>query len=393
MNVVYTLQDAPETLTSAIFLAGPTPRDPDTPSWRPEALAALERAGYDGVVFVPEYEGEWAEDYEYSEQVEWEEKYLNMADVILFWVPRDIEGGLPAFTTNIEWGKWQYTGKCVLGFPEGADKMRYLAADAEREGVPTADTVEGTILAALYMIGEGAERTGGERDVPVHIWRTESFQSWYKAQVGAGNRIDGAKALWTFNVGPKKDIVFYWAIHMDVWIAIEDRNKTNEVVLSRPDISTIVAYNRGPGVFVEWPNVSTETEVVIVREFRSPASTIDGFVREVPGGSSHKEGVHPLARASDEFREETGFGIEPGRFRYLGARQLTATLSAHQAHLFAVELDLEEIEALKSQAGVAHGVEEDSERTYVEVHRLGNLLETGLVDWSNMGMILTAVLG
>jgi hypothetical protein len=85
MNVVYTLQDAPETLTSAIFLAGPTPRDPDTPSWRPEALAALERAGYDGVVFVPEYEGEWAEDYEYSEQVEWEEKYLNMADVILFW--------------------------------------------------------------------------------------------------------------------------------------------------------------------------------------------------------------------------------------------------------------------------------------------------------------------
>lgn len=391
MLVVYTLQDAPETITSAIFLAGPTPRDPDTPSWRPEALRTLEEMGYDGVVFVPEYEGDWAEDYEYSEQVEWEEKYLNMADVILFWVPRAIKGGMPAFTTNIEWGKWQFTGKCVLGFPPDADKMNYLAEDAQRENVPVANTLSDTLFTALYRIGEGAERTGGERDVPLDIWKTPSFQLWFVAQTGAGNRIDGAKALWTFRVGPERSILFYWAIHMNVWVESEQRHKTNEVVLSRPDISTIVAFKRGPKGSFETHFL--DTEVVIVREFRSPASTVDGFVREVPGGSSFKPGKDPLELASDEFREETGFGAEPARFAYLGARQLAATLSAHHAHLFALEMGEEEIEMLKQEAGVAHGVEGDSERTYVEVHKVGDLLDEGLVDWSNMGMILTALLG
>ena len=43
MQVVYAKQEFPESWSFAIFLAGPTPRDPEAPSWRPEALAWLER--------------------------------------------------------------------------------------------------------------------------------------------------------------------------------------------------------------------------------------------------------------------------------------------------------------------------------------------------------------
>jgi len=107
--------------------------------------------------------------------------------------------------------------------------------------------------------------------------------------------------------------------------------------------------------------------------------------------------VDPLELASDEFCEETGYttktgcSIEPLRFKNFGARQVAGTLSTHKAHLFALELDAEELAWFKEQAalGVAHGVEGDSERTYVEIHRVGDLLETGQVDWSMMGMILT----
>ena len=76
---------------AAVFLAGPTPRSPEVPSWRPEAVALL-RAGWSGgrlVVFVPEdpeggLRGGW------DEQVAWEDRELNRADVIAFWVPRNL---------------------------------------------------------------------------------------------------------------------------------------------------------------------------------------------------------------------------------------------------------------------------------------------------------------
>ena len=92
MQIVYANQTPPELWKSAIFLAGPTPRDEgdDTPlSWRPEALRILAELDYDGVVFVPEdADGEWRQSYD--NQIEWEELCLNLADVIVFWIPREL---------------------------------------------------------------------------------------------------------------------------------------------------------------------------------------------------------------------------------------------------------------------------------------------------------------
>ncbi len=54
MEVVYARQPLPERVEASLFLAGPTPRSPATPSWRPEALRLLRELGFRGYVFAPE---------------------------------------------------------------------------------------------------------------------------------------------------------------------------------------------------------------------------------------------------------------------------------------------------------------------------------------------------
>lgn len=174
---------------------------------------------------------------------------------------------------------------------------------------------------------------------------------------------------------------------VDTEDAAEGRSKTNEFLISRPDTAAIVAYRKRVPL--------ADTEVVLIREFRSPARTSDGFIREVPGGSSWKPGEDPFVTAAHELSEETGLTIEPHRLRKIGARQLCGTLSTHQAHVFACELTDEELAVLRAQEanGTAHGVVEDTERTYVEIHRLGDLRDpsSNAVDWSMIGMIRMAL--
>ena len=110
----------------SIFLAGPTPRSLDVPSWRPEAIKILSDLGFNGMVYVPEKEVEDRE-FDLDEQVWWEREALHNADVIVFWVPRVISD-MPAFTTNIEFGYWlaKEPTKVLYGRPDKAEKIKYL---------------------------------------------------------------------------------------------------------------------------------------------------------------------------------------------------------------------------------------------------------------------------
>lgn len=385
MQVIYATEAAPATVTQSIFLAGPSPRGAADLNWRPEALAILERLGFSGTVFVPlPRNGDWPT--QYDDQVSWELRHLNMADVIAFWVPRDKER-LPAFTTNVEYGLFINSGKCVLGFPPTAPHMRYLASLAKDRAVPVHDNLEATLRTAVEKAGAPAERAGGERDVPLHIWRLPAFQRWLERQKAAGNRLDGARLMWSAPAQGGRGGIFSFALWVDVFIAAENRHKTNEFIISRPDIACVVAYAKAAD--------PREAEIAIIREFRSPARTADGFIREIPGGSSWSPEEDPLATAAHELIEETGLSVAPERLRPVGDRQLCGTLTTHQAHVFACELTADEMAYLRQQQhdGTKHGVAADTERTYVEVRRLHDLLDpsSSALDWSTLGMILTVI--
>lgn len=381
MKVVYANQNPPESWSSAIFLAGPTPRaETILPSWRPDALKHLEDMGYEGVVFVPEDEdGTWR--HSYDDQIEWEEMCLNFADAIIFWIPRELTQ-MPAFTTNDEWGFWKAKDpmKLVLGTPDGAPKVRYQRYYANKHNIPTHDTLQATCATAIEKLGDTSNTTrqGGERSVPLHIWRTPSFQGWYKNLVEASNRLDEAKVEWVFRVGPTQQFVFFWILHVDVYITAEGRHKKNEVVIARPDISTILLYERRTPV--------RDSRIVVVKEFRSPVSNGDGYIFELAGGSSWKAKQDPFEVAVEECHEEVGLRLTPDRFAMHQTRQVAATALAHRAHLFSAELSSDEMDEVARNAHVVRGVEEDTERTWAIVMTYGDLLDGTNVDWSMLGM-------
>lgn len=111
----------------SIFLAGPTVRDEQTwlpQSWRFDAIKEFEAQGFDGNLFVPEFEfGSKAVTYSCPE---WEYEALSNVNVIMFWVPRTQD--LIGLTTNCEFGYWMVKrpDDIVYGRPDDAYRIYYL---------------------------------------------------------------------------------------------------------------------------------------------------------------------------------------------------------------------------------------------------------------------------
>ena len=401
MQVVYAREPFPDRWTKSVFLAGPTPREGGPPSWRPKALRALKAAGYDGAVLIPEDRGVngcGITPENYDPQIRWEHEALRRADVVLFWVARDLTPmprkrrkdpvvlKMPAFTTNIEWGEWFDSGKVALGYPERTPKVGYFRAKAKWLGIPIAHTLKATVARAIEMIGAGALRKGGETCVPIEIWRTPIFQRWHAAQKKAGNVLLDARVLWTYRIGRDRERLFFWTLETDMRVGKDGQVVKNGLVLGRPDVSATVLFGKDLGF---------NTEVALIREFRPSATTSDGFVREPAGGSSWEKRA-PIEVAAAEAAEEAGVELTVSRLKDLGDRQLMPTLSAHRARVYVVRLTPEELRALKARGDRPFGREREGERTWVEVRTIRQLLDQadGLqpndVDWSTLGMILYA---
>ena len=132
MQIVYANQSELHSPNSnwpiSIFLAGPTPRSAKVESWRPEFIEELQYSRSEKInnatIFVPEQNKDKWQD-EYIDQVEWEWNHLMAADIVVFWVPRELET-MPAFTTNIEFGLMiGLDKKIVVGWPLYTPKMGY----------------------------------------------------------------------------------------------------------------------------------------------------------------------------------------------------------------------------------------------------------------------------
>lgn len=379
----------PETIKKTIFLAGPSlrPGQEEINSWREDAIKILEDKGFNGTVFCPEpRDMEFSENFDYDKQILWEDKYLNLADCIVFWIPRDLSQDkngnfkLPAFTTNIEWGHWADSGKVVYGAPADADKNNYIDFYAEQYNIEKANNLTELIDNALDFIAEGAERSGGDRFVPYFIWKLPSFQAWYKVHTQVGNKIEFARLLYTFR--PKNEnFVFLWILRTFMYIEAEGRVKKDEFVLARPNISSILLYKENESIL--------DTQVVLVKEFRVAAANTDAFIRELPSGSG--ENASAFEQAAEELHEETGFYLDSKRLKFVKARQLAATLSSHKSYLYVVNISEEELKWFKSQDGIVHGNLEVGERTFIEVKTINELLESDELDWTNIGMIFSGI--
>lgn len=138
----------------SVFLAGPSPRSAAVKSWRPDMIKELRASGFIGDIIIPEYKDEYEstkpKSFVYDKRISWEVHWLNKAHSILFWVPRNMST-MPALTTNIEFGEFMKSGKVILGYPEGAEHVQYMATRAKWLDIPVTNSIS---EAAAYVINK-----------------------------------------------------------------------------------------------------------------------------------------------------------------------------------------------------------------------------------------------
>jgi hypothetical protein len=202
MYPVYALEQLPNPVRASLFLAGPTPRAPETPSWRPEAMRILAELGFDNAVIIPEpRSGEWR--HSYVDQTSWEVEMRARADLIVFWVPRELSR-MPAFTTNIEFGEDYDSCRCLYGRPAEAPKNRYLDVRwHEISGAVPQVSLRDLLATSVDILGNGALRHDAERDVPLGIWRSQAFTAWYDALRASGDTLQAFQLRYALPEGKR----------------------------------------------------------------------------------------------------------------------------------------------------------------------------------------------
>lgn len=232
----------------------------------------------------------------------------------------------------------------------------------------------------LDRIGEGVERIDGETLVTCNIFKSFQFQDWYSKHKKLGNYITYFKqtSIITFN---DDKVLFGFSAHIHININGEDRQKTNEWIFSRLPVSYVVPF---------YKDEEGKIHLILTREFRTPANNDEGYVYELPGGSTVKQGVNPIENGAKELEEETGIKIEDiGRFKLLGNRQTFATYLTMNLFALSVELTKEEFEDCKLRVENEDVLgENEEERIRLFITNEKELKEGKYpVDWTTLGLI------
>ena len=390
--IVYSKESMPSKINKSIFLAGPTVRDKENNShleWREEAIEILKGLGYDGIIYSPvDREGEFDITRLY-EQIDWERECCKASDVIVFWIPRlnRSDNEMIGLTTNIEFGLYYDSNKLFIGAPEDAYHIDYIKYLSEQKDYKWHTDLKSLLSDVVDYLDKDIPRVGAECKVPKFIFESKQFQNWYKSQKYSGNSLVDYEHLYHF-IMPKAKQLFMTIDRPSVYIKEEDRIKDIEFVVSRTDMSYVCAYYK-PSEDIY------DTEIVLVKEFRTPVRNLDSFVYELPGGSSLDETEKGYEVASNEFKEEVGLEIPSHRFKYIANKQSSATLCSHKIELYSVELMKEEMKKIKKMAenDITHGNQRDTEITHIKVVTIWDLLKKNdvCVDFTNMGMIFKAL--
>ena len=121
--------------THSVFLAGPSSRQDILEfKWRAYAVHYLRKAGFKGIIYVPEpRENDWSFKETFEEKiVAWESMRLLNTSMVMFWVPRH-ETQLPGRVTNTELGFClgmayanpdKFKDRMVFGCPPNAWKVK-----------------------------------------------------------------------------------------------------------------------------------------------------------------------------------------------------------------------------------------------------------------------------
>lgn len=375
-HIVLPLAPIPPAFTASLFVAGvPGP-------WTQAVVSALEQAGWDGVVYLPGTLDETAATR--AELGRWREEALHHSDGVLIWLG---DGAEADPWLHELWGSWQRSSRVVLGVPPD----QAAPESASRLHLPVARSPGEAVEQALAMLRPGQSRRGGERTVPLLLWRSPGFAAWYQALRKAGHRLEDAQLEWSYRSRGAGRPPLLWALRPRVFVMGERRHKSGEVVIGRTDISASVLY---------YPSQSgdpLDTLVALVREYRSAVRNRLGFGLMLPGGSAamaSERSADPRTTAQREVAEETGLQIEPAQFVPIdaGDRQVAASLASYHCHLFRVRLRDDQLQALQATAagGKPNGAN-IGERCFVTVRTVRELLASPDLDWSQLGMVLHAL--
>ena len=399
LHAVWALESVPLTFSGSLYLAGAAG------PWRAQAIELLRRAGFDGVVFVPEVvrkqsatngtDGPSASEPSEHSLQQWEEDALRHSDLVLFWLG---DGGGQDVATAQLWGQWQRSNRMVVGAPPEVSSP--LVRSANRLRLPLAPTLAETVAQGLAHLRPGAQRRGGERAVPLMLWRSPGFQSWYRSLKRAGHRLDDAQLEWSYRSKATGRPPLLWAIKPRVFLPSERRHKASEVVIGRTDVSATVLYHHPHKTHSDGtmrPAERDQTLIALVREFRSATRNGSGYGLMIPGGSSAQASEREQdarSTALKEVAEETGLRLNPAQLQAVptGDRQLLTSLSSHHAFLFRAELSDAQLQELRitETNGRPNGAN-PNERCYVTLRPLGELQRDPDLDWSQLGMLLHAL--